>query len=71
MNDLKLAFRQLLKNPGFTAVAVSSLTLGIAANTTIFSFVNVLLLRPPPVEQMNVGVDDRRGSRLHGSDRQR
>ena len=28
-------------------------------------------LRPPPVEQMNVGVDDRRGSRLHGSDRQR
>ena len=50
MNDLKFAFRQLLKNPGFTAVAVLSLSLGIAANTTIFSFVNVLLLRPPPVE---------------------
>ena len=50
MNDLKFAFRQLLKNPGFTTVAVLSLALGIAANTTIFSFVNVLLLRPPPVE---------------------
>jgi hypothetical protein len=48
MNDLKFAFRQLLKNPGFTTVAVLSLALGIAANTTIFSFVNVLLLRPPP-----------------------
>src|SRR5438034_9960709 len=47
MNDLKFASRQLLKNPGFTAVAVLSLSLGIAANTTIFSFVNALLLRPP------------------------
>src|SRR5256885_10398853 len=51
MNDLKFAFRQLLKNRGFTTVAVLTLALGIAANTTIFSFVNVLLLRPPPVEE--------------------
>src|SRR5262245_11349493 len=51
MNDLKFAFRQLLKNPGFTAVAVVSLSLGIAANTTIFSFVNAILLRPPPVKE--------------------
>jgi predicted permease len=50
MNDLKFAFRQLLKKPGFTAVAVLSLSLGIAANTTIFSFVNALLIRPAPVE---------------------
>src|SRR2546429_671651 len=50
MNDLKFAFRQLLKNSGFTAVAVLSLSLGIAANTTIFGFVNALLLRPPPVQ---------------------
>src|SRR5438477_9932107 len=49
MNDLKFALRQLLKNPGFTTVAVLSLSLGIAANTTIFGFVNALLLRPPPV----------------------
>ncbi|MCC6231324.1 MAG: ABC transporter permease [Verrucomicrobiales bacterium] len=48
MNDLKFAFRQVLKNPGFTALAVLTLALGIGATTTVFSLIQGVLLTPPP-----------------------
>jgi predicted permease len=48
-DDVRLALRQLARNPTFAAVAITSLVLGIGANTAVFSLVNALLVRPLPV----------------------
>src|SRR6266404_5080338 len=51
MTDLRFAFRQLLKSPGFTLLALITLALGIGLNTAIFSLINDLFLRGLPFKE--------------------
>jgi len=75
LRDLRLAFRQLRKQPGFTFTAVASLALGIGANTAIFQLLNALSLRTLPVRAPHELVEmrltgDGRAGRHTGRNRQ-
>src|SRR5215831_20947719 len=48
IQDLRYALRQIARAPGFAAVAIATLAIGIGANTTLFSLANALFLRPLP-----------------------
>src|SRR5438105_14270631 len=51
LQDIRFGFRQLMRQPGFAALAIISMALGIGANTSIFSLVDTVLLRPLAVKE--------------------
>jgi len=71
VNDLRFAFRQLLKNPGLTAVAVFTLALGIGVNLGLFALLNDLFLKPKPLlrpdELWTIQSADARGQQIYAN----
>ena len=63
LQDVRFAFRLLLRNPGVALVAIVSLALGIGANTTVFTLVNAILLQPMPIRDIDRVVPSSRPKR--------
>jgi hypothetical protein len=69
LQDLRYAFRTLIKSPGFAALTITSLALGIGVNSTIFSVVDTVSIRPLPFRDPDQLVALRTTHQANGVDR--